>query len=291
MIFSIIVPFLNEQQYLEQCMKSLLNQDFNKNEYELIFIDNGSTDRSKEIVSKYKEILLLQENKPSAYIARNRGLAIAKGNIIAFTDADCEVKNNWLTNIYKGMEGNNAMIVLGKRYFSQDKSFSLKMFEDWENAKAEVTFANFDSKYYFSYTNNMAVRTEVFQKIGFFTEDISLALTGDVEFVQRCVLKYPNVKIMYLEDMKIRHLEIKTAEFWLKKLNQYGHNNWLVSKKNNYSELGCKERLQIYIWCIRKNNYRLIKKIFLALLLTESFLFYKSGKILSSLKYFFKKKS
>jgi len=53
---------LNER-YIEACIKSLLNQDFDYNQYELIFIDNGSTDRSKDIVTSYSDILYLKEPK------------------------------------------------------------------------------------------------------------------------------------------------------------------------------------------------------------------------------------
>jgi len=54
---------LNEERYIEACIKSLLNQDFDYNQYELIFIDNGSTDRSKDIVTSYSDILYLKEPK------------------------------------------------------------------------------------------------------------------------------------------------------------------------------------------------------------------------------------
>ncbi len=74
---SVIVPFLNEEKYIEQCLDSLLNQDKEPAEFELIFIDNNSTDSSVAIVSKYKKVTLLHEGKSHAYASRPTGGAKA----------------------------------------------------------------------------------------------------------------------------------------------------------------------------------------------------------------------
>lgn len=91
MTFSVVVPFLNEGRYIARCIESLLGQDFDKNGYELIFIDNGSVDNSRKIVERFPNVILLSEEKKNPYAARNKGLRLAKGSIIAFSDADCVV--------------------------------------------------------------------------------------------------------------------------------------------------------------------------------------------------------
>ena len=131
MIFSIIVPFLNEESYIEKCIKALINQSFDKNEYELIFVNNSSTDKSPEIVKRFPEVILLHERKKCAYTAFNRGLGIAKGKIIALTNADCVVSKDWLMQIYKGMERTKADIALGRCFFPQNSPYLLKLFEDY----------------------------------------------------------------------------------------------------------------------------------------------------------------
>lgn len=89
---SIIVPVYNVEKYLEQCVDSLLHQDIDKSEYEVILINDGSTDTSYEIAQQLKNshkniVLLSQENKGQS-VARNRGLDIAKGKYVMFVDSD-----------------------------------------------------------------------------------------------------------------------------------------------------------------------------------------------------------
>ena len=69
--FSVVVPFLNEQNHIERCVRALLNQDFDKDQYEIIFIDNGSTDGSGEIVRRYAEIEPLRCVQPYSLAPRS----------------------------------------------------------------------------------------------------------------------------------------------------------------------------------------------------------------------------
>jgi len=81
---SVIVPFLNEEGYIERCVNSLLTQNFDPESVELMFVDNNSTDASAAIVSKYPEIKLVRESVPHVYAARNTVIKCAHGAILAF---------------------------------------------------------------------------------------------------------------------------------------------------------------------------------------------------------------
>ena len=105
-MISVIVPFLEEEEYIERCLKSLIDQDFFRDEYELIFIDNGSTDASAEILRRYSRVILLTEPAGNEYAARNKALELAKCDIIAFTIADYVVERNWLV---KGNVGSKTI--------------------------------------------------------------------------------------------------------------------------------------------------------------------------------------
>ena len=112
MIFSVIVPFLNEEKLIERCLNSLLLQEFDKQDYELIFIDNGSSDRSADIVRRYP-VTLLHEPRRDPYLARNRGIEMARGQFLAFTDSDCIIDHRWLANLYYSFKVSNADIAIG----------------------------------------------------------------------------------------------------------------------------------------------------------------------------------
>lgn len=89
-LISIIIPIYNGEDYLEQCINSVLNQTIK--ELEIICIDDGSTDSSVEIIHKYqrfeKRIILLRQNNQGQGKARNNGIKIATGKYISFLDAD-----------------------------------------------------------------------------------------------------------------------------------------------------------------------------------------------------------
>src|SRR5947199_3998475 len=81
MDISVIVPFYNEEGYVEQCVQALLSQDYPKERYEVILVDNNSSDRSAEIVRRYPGIKLLSEGLQGDFAARNRGLPRRPANL------------------------------------------------------------------------------------------------------------------------------------------------------------------------------------------------------------------
>lgn len=109
MLFSIIMPIYNMEKYLSKTIESVLNQTFK--EFELILINDGSTDKSLEIANFYKEKdnriqIVSQENK-GVSVARNAGLNLAKGQYIFFIDSDDWILNNTLQEISEKLKIKN----------------------------------------------------------------------------------------------------------------------------------------------------------------------------------------
>lgn len=99
---SVIVPVFNNAAYVGKCIESILNQSFA--DFELIIIDDGSTDESFEICSKYekrdKRVHVIKQANNGVSSARNRGLEIAKGKFVAFVDSDDEIHKDYLKILY-----------------------------------------------------------------------------------------------------------------------------------------------------------------------------------------------
>jgi glycosyltransferase involved in cell wall biosynthesis len=94
---SIIIPAYNEEDNIAKCLQSINAQMEQGIDYEIIVVDNGSTDRTREIAEKLKaKVFALPEVNISAL--RNFGAEASSGDILAFLDADCLVKDGWLKN-------------------------------------------------------------------------------------------------------------------------------------------------------------------------------------------------
>lgn len=93
MRFSIIIPNYNKEPYLKECLDSVFNQTLDKSKYEVLFIDDGSTDNSLEIVKNYN-VRLFHTNRKMAGGARNKGIENATGQYILFLDSDDYLYSN-----------------------------------------------------------------------------------------------------------------------------------------------------------------------------------------------------
>lgn len=97
---SIIIPVYNAESYLRNCLDSVLRQGLAENEYEVVLVDDGSTDNSLEICEEYSknysQIRFISQENAGVAVARNRGIDEAKGEFIAFLDADDYLLDNGL---------------------------------------------------------------------------------------------------------------------------------------------------------------------------------------------------
>ncbi|GAA3606622.1 glycosyltransferase [Flavivirga amylovorans] len=108
MKLSIVVPFFNAQPHLERCLHSLVNQNIKYTDYEIILVDDGSTDKGIEIAKTFKDsydnIFIYSQYNKGLGATRNRGIELAKGDYIYFIDADDYLAFNILDIILKYAE-------------------------------------------------------------------------------------------------------------------------------------------------------------------------------------------
>jgi len=112
LIFSFIIPAHNEEDVIGDCINSIKSQpDKYKKKYEIIVVNDGSTDKTKQIVNDYKNIKLVDlKEGHSAAFARNRGAEKARGKYLIFLDADQTLEKDFLEKIIKLSEKENFVI-------------------------------------------------------------------------------------------------------------------------------------------------------------------------------------
>lgn len=111
MKLSIIIPFYNSEKYIEACLISCLEQDFD--DYEIICVDDGSTDLSYHICEQYAQnnsrIRVIKKENGGVSSARNKGIVEAEGEWIWFVDSDDMVLQNCISYLY-------SQVVIGGEY-------------------------------------------------------------------------------------------------------------------------------------------------------------------------------
>ena len=103
MEFSVVVPALNEESYIEDCLRSISNQTLPRESYEIIVSDGASTDRTAEIARRYADKVIVSERR-GIWWGRNLGAKAAKGKYLVFIDADTRIKENYLEIAKKHLE-------------------------------------------------------------------------------------------------------------------------------------------------------------------------------------------
>lgn len=225
-IFSVIVPFYNKERSLEACIKSLLAQDFPKDNYEIIFIDNNSTDKSAEIIAKFPSLKLLQEKRQNAYAARNKGIAGSSGIFAVFTDADAQAPVNWLSNIRDSLNENSYDILIGW-YIPARPVKLLEIHSLLVSERIKKALAQNNPSMLTACAANLAVKKEIFEKEGLFLNNSN---SEDMYFTIRCLQKGYNIG--FADNIKIKRNDVDSIKIFLLKNFIYGCSNALDIKDN-----------------------------------------------------------
>ena len=273
--FSVVVPFFNCQRYLEKCIQALLEQTYPSAHYEVIMVDNNSTDDSARIVRKYPRIRLLSELKQGAYAARNLGVSSAGGDVIAFTDPDCVPAPDWLNNLDMAMRNPEVLIVLGAHEFAAD-SLSLRLLQDYQDAKNHYVFQSRIRTAYYGHANNMAVRRTLFDELGPFEE---IPRGADTVMVRRCIDRHSCEAVCYSDAARVRHLEITSVQSYFRKVYIYGQSIRSYGQITRVRPMTNRERLVVFRKTVNAQHYSLARSAHLLSLLFLGWLCWISAGI------------
>lgn len=271
---SVIVPVFNAEKYIEDCIKALMEQNFPREQYEIIIIDNNSKDDSFNMISRFPSVRRLKAGKQGAYSARNIGIAHARGDIIAFTDADCKPDKEWLLTIDNALRNSELKIILGSNRFAND-SFIMTMLANYESEKAKFVFSNYDPNIYYGYTNNMAVRAGLFKEFGFFHE---IRRGADVVFVRIVVDNYGCDSVKYIPEMLIHHMEIVNPTDYLNKQLVYGKSFCQYHQIKSAKVLNTPCRIKILKAVLSGDAHSPFRKCIFLIILFIGAIYYEMGR-------------
>jgi len=183
-ILSLVIPLYNSEKYISECLDSLLDQDVSKNEYEIIIINDGSKDKSLQIVENYAKnnpniVVYSQENKGVA-ATRNKGIKMAKGSFIFFVDSDDYIATDVLEVIFNNLDNSIELLTFKS---IQTIQTNLKISQDLDTIKSPsiiIDGIDFIAKYgfkdaigWFVVNKDFLIKSNLFYLEGKMLEDIS----------------------------------------------------------------------------------------------------------------------
>lgn len=226
MFLSIIIPVYNKEDYISDCVDSCLNQDLASDEYEIICVNDGSVDRSLEILNRYQtqhsNLRVITQENGGLSSARNTGLNAATGEYVWFLDADDFIASNCLGTLKeKSQSAENDYIKFGVYHFWDDLSA-----EEQEKKKAHELKAEYDT-------------SDAYATLAIYRRD----------FLNQYAIRFDNTIRAYGEDTFFGYYFIRNHPRKLElgveyPLYYYRHNS--VSITTNRSDEAVQKRIQTY---------------------------------------------
>ncbi len=205
-MISVIIPCRNDATTLGEVLAALHTQTYPPEKVEIIVVDNGSSDASRDIGLKH-DVIVLDEATPSAYLARNRAIAQARGDFLLFLDADTIPCEAWIAEMLQAESSGETGMAGGRIENRIDRetlgSALLALTHDPEKRRASVERDGRLSG------GNMIVRRALFDRFGLF---LALQSGADGEFSTRA---NPAGKPMpYAEKAMVQHVcDISTMDY------------------------------------------------------------------------------
>lgn len=194
---SVIVPVYNDAQRIVTCVRALLAQNYPQDRYEVLVVDNGSTDATFAAVQAFPVTLLSENDTQSSFAARNKGIAHARGEIFAFTDADCTPSPQWIAEGVRAIQAGADLVGGRVRFVYSSRPTSAEVYDSISHMQMDRDI----SERGVAKTANVFARAEVVARIGPFPNDFSSG--GDVLWTRRATTS--GYKLVYSPSAEVAH--------------------------------------------------------------------------------------
>lgn len=257
---AVIVPIYNGESDLPHLITRLLTQTYPADRVEYLLVDNGSRDRTPNLLreavqtaaAKGRSLRALNHTAiQSSYAARNEGIRAASSDIIAFTDADCYPSPQWLEALVQPFVDPEVGLVAGEIQALPGKSW-LEQYADRQQTLSQANTLNHPFCAY-GQTANLAVRAELFKQVGLFRPYLNTG--GDADLCWR-LQQQAGARIFLASEAVIQHRHRNTLRELRQQWHRYGCSNRYLHELHGIEltrELKAKEvRYRLLRWLLKE---------------------------------------
>lgn len=230
---SIIIPVRNVGKIIGQCLESLKNLNYPMDKYEVIISDSESSDNTQEVVKKYAATLV-STPKRSVVAGRNEGFKIAKGDFVAFSDADCVMDKNWIQNSLKYFEDPKIGAVGGPNITPDDD----KPFAKAVGFVFDQPIFTAGSVYGRILKNTKEVKSIPGCNVIYRRESLDKVMPMDEtlleaeDYVTNQKIRYLGYKLLYTPDTIVWHYRRPSPKKFFRQMHRYAIGRLLIGKKD-----------------------------------------------------------
>ncbi len=222
---SVVIPVYNAEETLGRCLASMAQEGLEG--VEVIVVDDGSTDASPEIAKRFAEVRFVQQANAGPSVARNRGLGLARGALVAFTDSDCIAAPDWLEKLAAHLDDPAVLAVGGSQHCPDDAT------EFMQDVHGVLSMMGFLGGYTKSAETvqttghnpscNSLYRREQLRELGGFRAGMFPG--EDVDLDHRLEHRHPGGRILYDPAAKVWHYRPKAMAGWRRMMRRYGYSS------------------------------------------------------------------
>jgi glycosyltransferase involved in cell wall biosynthesis len=195
---SVVVPVFNDPDGIRGCVAALRRQSYAEGRYQIIVVDNGSTDTTPAVLRSLGIESVVEQSRRGSYAARNAGLRTADGAVVAFTDADCTPGESWIEQGVRAMRQTGAALAGGRvRFRLSPRPRGAEIWDSITNMQVEQGIRERGV----GKTANLFVAREVFDAVGPFPDE--LVSGGDVAWTRRATRH--GFHIVYAAEAEVEH--------------------------------------------------------------------------------------
>jgi len=239
-MLSVIIPALNSASTISFTLKSIFSNDFPRESFEVIVVDNGSSDGTVEIAKRYP-VKIFHCSKRGIGPPRNLGARMAKGEILCFTDSDCVVERNWLRKIFKFFDekpeadGVGGPVFPYPCYQNRIQRLTGELFVEDQGYPKEVTKVQFGSTHGIIFGSNSAYKKEALLSVRGYLEPGG----SNLELAWRLVSKGYN--LFFNPDIQVYHIFPTSLKSIIKQQFRWGEQSTQMKRIHGI----CKEEKEV----------------------------------------------